>query len=118
SHLWGGQVYIVYCFWNTHVIAHSISLLFGKFQVDPFESEIGRGGQNSSPSGSSFPGYTHRDPTYEDLIIRSYVPEQSSDLALYLEYESRDRQKVHLHQQYVGLSYDFLLGIFFILIGG
>lgn len=112
SHWWGGQVDIGYSFWKTPVIAHSISLVFGKFQVDPFESEIGRGGQNSYPSGSSFPGYTHRDPTYEDLIIRSYVTEQSSDLALYLEYESRDRQKVHLNQQYVGLTYDFLLGNF------
>lgn len=118
SHWWGGQVDIGYSFWKTPVIAHSISLVFGKFQVDPFESEIGRGGQNSYPSGSSFPGYSHRDPTYEDLIIRSYVTEQNPDLALYLEYESRGRQKVHLNQQYVGLTYDFLLGNFFLQVGG
>ncbi len=118
SHWWGGQVDIGYSFWKTPVIAHSISLVFGKFQVDPFEPEIGRGGQNSYPSGSSFPGYSHRDPTYEDLIIRSYVTEQNPDLALYLEYESRDRQKVHLNQQYVGLAYDFLLGNFFLQLGG
>ncbi|WP_208861979.1 hypothetical protein [Leptospira barantonii] len=116
-HWWGGQVDIGYSFWKTPVIAHSISLVFGKFQVDPFQPEVGRGGQNHYPSGSSFPGYTNRDPTYEDLIIRSYVSEQSPELALYLEHESRDRQKVHLNQQYVGLTYDFLLGNFFLQLG-
>lgn len=118
THWWGGQVDIGYSFWKTPVIAHSVSIVFGAFEVDPFQPEIGRGGQNSYPSGSSFPGYQHRDPTYEDLIIRSYVTEQSTDLAMYLEYESRDRQKVHLNQQYVGLTYDFLLGNFFLQLGG
>ncbi|MBW0435996.1 hypothetical protein [Leptospira yasudae] len=117
-HWWGGQVDIGYSFWKTPVIAHSVSLVFGKFEVDPFQPEIGRGGQNSYPSGSSFPGYSHRDPTYEDLIIRSYVTEQNPTLALYLEHESRDRQKIHLNQQYVGLTYDFLLGNFFLQVGG
>ncbi|MDV6234886.1 hypothetical protein CH379_004485 [Leptospira ellisii] len=117
-HWWGGQVDLGYTFWKTPVIAHSVSLVFGKFQVDPFEPEIGRGGQNSYRSGSSFPGYQHRDPTYEDLIIRSYIAEQNPTLALYLEHESRDRQKVYLNQQYVGLTYDFLLGNFFLQVGG
>lgn len=118
SHWWGGQVDLGYTFWKTPVIAHSVSIVFGKFEVDPFQPEIGRGGQNSYPSGSSFPGYQHRDPTYEDLILRSYVAEQNPELALYLEHESRDRQKVHLNQQYVGLTYDFLLGNFFLQVGG
>ncbi|RHX86498.1 hypothetical protein [Leptospira stimsonii] len=117
-HWWGGQVDIGYSFWKTPVVAHSVSLVFGKFEVDPFQPEVGRGGQNSYPSGSSFPGYSHRDPTYEDLIIRSYVTDQNPTLALYLEHESRDRQKVHLNQQYVGLTYDFLLGNFFLQLGG
>jgi hypothetical protein len=117
-HWYGGQLDLGYTFWKTPVITHSISLVAGAFQVDPFEPEVGRGGQTSYPTRLNVPGYQHRDPTYEDLIIRSYVAEQDPAAALLLEYTSRDRQKVYLKQQYIGLTYDILLGNFFLQLGG
>ena len=86
--------------------------------MDPFAPELGRGGQTSYPTGTDFPGYQHRNPTFEDLIIRSYIAEQNPNLAAVLEYDSRDKQKVTLNQRYIGLTYDFLLGNFFLQVGG
>jgi len=117
-HWYGGQIDFGYTFWKTPVITHSISLVAGAFQVDPFMPEVGRGGQNSYPTGLDFPGYNHRNMTYEDGFIRSYIAEQNQDAALLLEYESRERQKVYLKQQYLGLTYDILLGNFFLQLGG
>ncbi|PJZ70180.1 hypothetical protein CH373_09910 [Leptospira perolatii] len=117
THWWGGQVDLGYSFWKTPVIAHSISIVGGAFQVDPFAPDVGRGGQNEYPTAINVPGYNHRDPTFEDQIIRSYVASNNANLATYLEYASRDRQKVHLHQAYIGLTYDILLGNFFLQVG-
>ncbi|TGL44747.1 hypothetical protein [Leptospira perdikensis] len=117
-HWYGGQVDIGYTFWKTPVIAHSISLVGGSFGVDPFEPEVGRGGQTSYPTRINVPGYNHRDPTYEDQFIRSYIANENPDLALYLDHASRDRQKVYLKQQYLGLTYDILMGNFFFQLGG
>lgn len=117
-HWWGWQADLGFSFWKTSVIAHSVSVVIGQFQVDPFAPELGRGGQTSYPTGSDFPGYQHRNPTFEDLIIRSYIAEQNPSLATFLEYESRDKQKVTLNQRYIGLTYDFLLGNFFLQVGG
>ncbi len=118
THWWGGQVDLGISFWKTPVIAHSISVVYGQFQVDPFNPDIGHGGQNNYPTRSDFPGYQHKVPTFEDQIIRSYVAEQNPNLALFLEYQSRDTQRLYLSQRYVGLTYDFLLGNFFLQVGG
>lgn len=117
-HWYGGQIDFGYTFWKTPVITHSISLVAGAFEVDPFKPEVGRGGQNSYPTGIDFPGYNHRNMTYEDGYIRAYIAEQNPDAALLLEYASRERQKVYLKQQYLGLTYDILLGNFFLQLGG
>ncbi|MGJ4790135.1 hypothetical protein [Leptospira koniambonensis] len=117
-HWWGWQADLGFSFWKTSVIAHSVSVVIGQFQVNPFAPELGRGGQTSYPTGTDFPGYQHRDPTFEDMIIRSYVAEQNPNLAALLEYDSRDKQKVTLNQRYIGLTYDFLLGNFFLQVGG
>ncbi|WP_411824778.1 hypothetical protein [Leptospira sp. 'Mane'] len=118
SHWNGGQVDLGYTFWKTPVIAHSISIVAGSFNVDPYSPEVGRGGQTSYPTGLNIPGYQYRDPKYEDQFIRAYVAEVNPDLALLLEYKSRDTQKVYLKQQYIGLTYDILLGNFFLQLGG
>lgn len=115
---YGGQIDIGYTFWKTPVITHSVSLVAGAFGVDPFSPEVGRGGQTSYPTGFDVPGYQNRNPTFEDQIIRSYVSSVDPNLALYFEYESRNRQKVYLKQQYLGVTYDFLLGNFFLQLGG
>ncbi|TGL59178.1 hypothetical protein EHQ58_09725 [Leptospira ognonensis] len=117
-HWYGGQIDFGYTFWKTPVITHSISLVAGAFQVDPFNPEVGRGGQTSYPTGLDVPGYQNRNPTYEDILIRSYVTSVDPTAAFILEYESRDRQKVYLKQQYLGLTYDILLGNFFLQLGG
>lgn len=117
-HWYGGQVDLGYTFWKTPVIAHSISIVGGYFEVNPFAPEVGRGGQSSYPTGLNIPGYNRRDPSQEDLLIRSYVNSIDSNVGTYLEYESRERQKVHLSQRYIGLTYDFLLGNFFLQVGG
>ncbi len=117
-HWYGGQIDLGYTFWKTPVITHSVSLVAGAYQVDPYSPEVGRGGQNSYPTGFDFPGYQNRNPTYEDLLIRSYIAETDPTAALLFEYQSRDTQKVYLKQQYLGLTYDLLLGNFFIQLGG
>ncbi len=117
-HWYGGQLDVGYTFWKTPVITHSVSLVAGTFGVDPFNAEVGRGGQTSYPTGLDVPGYQNRRPTFEDQIIRSYITSVDPNLALLLEYESRDRQKVYLKQQYLGLTYDILLGNFFMQLGG
>ncbi|MCW7488955.1 hypothetical protein [Leptospira meyeri] len=117
-HWYGGQVDLGYTFWKTPVIAHSISIVGGYFEVNPFAPEVGRGGQSSYPTGLNIPGYNRRDPSQEDLLIRSYVNSIDSNVGAYLEYESRERQRVHLSQRYIGLTYDFLLGNFFLQVGG
>lgn len=115
---WGWQLDLGYTFWKTPVIAHSVSVVLGQFQVDPYSPELGRGGQTSYRTGFDVPGYQHRDPTFEDLIIRSYVAETNPDLAALLEYQSRDTQRVVLNQRYIGLTYDILMGNFFLQLGG
>ncbi|MCW7494027.1 hypothetical protein ND861_15375 [Leptospira sp. 2 VSF19] len=117
-HWYGGQVDLGYTFWKTPVIAHSISIVGGYFEVNPFAPEVGRGGQSSYPTGVNIPGYNRRDPSQEDLLIRSYVNSIDSNIGTFLEYESRERQRVHLSQRYIGLTYDFLLGNFFLQVGG
>lgn len=117
-HWYGGQIDLGYTFWKTPVIAHSISIVGGYFEVNPFAPEVGRGGQSSYPTGLNIPGYNRRDPSQEDLLIRSYVNSIDSNVGAYLEYESRERQRVHLSQRYIGLTYDFLLGNFFLQVGG
>lgn len=116
-HWYGGQVDLGYTFWKTPVIAHSISIVGGYFEVNPFAPEVGRGGQSSYPTGVNVPGYNRRDPSQEDLLIRSYVNSIDSNIGTFLEYESRERQRVHLSQRYIGLTYDFLLGNFFLQVG-
>ncbi|WP_108975928.1 hypothetical protein [Leptospira ryugenii] len=117
-HWYGAQLDFGYTFWKTPVIAHSISAVIGGFEVNPYAPEVGRGGQSSYPTGFDVPGYQNRNPTYEDLIIRSYVNSVDPNLALLFEYQSRDNQKVYLSQRYVGLTYDILLGNFFLQLGG
>lgn len=117
-HWYGGQVDLGYTFWKTPVVAHSISIVGGYFEVNPFAPEVGRGGQSSYPTGVNVPGYNRRDPSQEDLLIRSYVNSIDSNIGTFLEYESRERQRVHLSQRYIGLTYDFLLGNFFLQVGG
>lgn len=117
-HWYGGQVDLGYTFWKTPVIAHSISIVGGYFEVNPFAPEVGRGGQSYYPTGLNIPGYNRRDPSQEDLLIRSYVNSIDSNVGTYLEYESRERQRVHLSQRYIGMTYDFLLGNFFLQVGG
>ncbi|EPG76018.1 hypothetical protein LEP1GSC058_0617 [Leptospira fainei serovar Hurstbridge str. BUT 6] len=116
-HWWGGQVDLGYSFWKTPVIAHSISIVAGAFAVDPYAPQVTHGGQNSYPTALDIPGYQHRNPTFEDTIIRSAVANQNPALETYLEYKSRDNQKVHLSQRYIGLTYDILLGNFFLQVG-
>ncbi|WP_210412879.1 hypothetical protein [Leptospira gomenensis] len=113
----GGQVDFGYSFWKTPVIAHSVSLVAGYFEVNPRNPEVGRGGQTRYEYDGP-PGYRNQNPTYEDLIIRSYIAEVSPLAATYLEYEYRQDRKVNLHQSYVGLTYDLLLGNFFLQLGG
>ncbi|MFB5649747.1 hypothetical protein ACE5IS_03790 [Leptospira wolffii] len=117
-HWWGWQLDLGISFWKTPVIAHSVSVVLGQFQVDPFAPELGRGGQTSYRTGSDIPGYQHRDPTYEDLIIRSYISEQNPTLAAIFEYQSREKQRVVLGQRYIGLTYDILMGNFYLQVGG
>ncbi|TGL62971.1 hypothetical protein [Leptospira sarikeiensis] len=118
AHWWGWQADIGVSFWKTPFLAHSISAVIGQFQVDPFAPELGKGGQTQYKTGSDFPGYQHRDITYEDAIIRSYIAEQNPNLATVLEYQSRDNQKVTLNQRYIGLTYDLYMGNFFLQLGG
>ncbi len=114
----GGQFDLGYSFWKTPVLSHSISIVGGYFEVNPFAPEVGRGGQSSYPTGLNIPGYNKRDPSQEDLIIRSYINSIDPNVGTFLEYESRERQKVQLTQRYIGLTYDFLLGNFFLQLGG
>ncbi|TGN19514.1 hypothetical protein [Leptospira idonii] len=116
-HWYGGQVDLGYTFWKTPVIAHSISVVAGSYQVDPYAPEVGHGGQSSFPTGLNIPGYQWRDPKYEDQFIRAYVAETDPTLALVLEHQSRANQKVYLRQQYIGLTYDILLSNFFLQVG-
>ncbi|TGK00674.1 hypothetical protein EHO59_12060 [Leptospira semungkisensis] len=115
---WGWQADLGYSFWKTPMIAHSVSVVIGQFEVDPFSPDLGHGGQNQYPTNVNVPGYEHKNPTYEDTIIRSYIAQQNPNLAAVLEYESRDNRKLHLTQRYIGLTYDILMGNFFLQLGG
>ncbi|TGK17570.1 hypothetical protein EHO61_13620 [Leptospira fluminis] len=116
-HWWGGQVDLGYSFWKTPVITHSVSIVAGSYAVDPYAPQVGHGGQNRYPSALNVPGYNHWNPTFDDLIIRSYVSNLNPTLESFLEYKSRENQKVFLSQRYIGLTYDILLGNFFLQVG-
>jgi hypothetical protein len=114
---WGGQVDLGYSFFKTPVIAHSISVSIGSYGVNPYRPEPGRGGQSILPGATDFPGYAHRPASFEDNIIRSYVASYDANLSTYLEYRSRETQNFYFTQRYVGMTYDVLLGNFFVQLG-
>ena len=117
SQHWNGiQGDIGYSFWKTSVVAHSVSLVFGNMNVRPFDPQTQQGGQNKYER-DGIPGYTNQPQTFTDTLIRSYIAEQDPNLALALEYQYRTRQYANFSQQYVGLTYDFLLGGFFLQVG-
>ncbi|HNE56437.1 MAG TPA: hypothetical protein PK079_24965 [Leptospiraceae bacterium] len=117
SQHWNGiQGDIGYSFWKTSVIAHSVSLVFGEMNVRPFDPQTQQGGQNKYDR-DGIPGYNHQPPTFGDTLIRSYIAEQNPTLATALEYQYRTRQYANFHQQYVGLTYDILVGGFFLQVG-
>ncbi|TGL85179.1 hypothetical protein EHQ68_18245 [Leptospira congkakensis] len=117
--LWGQQVDVGYSFWKTPVLAHSISVVFGKFGTDPYNigSDLGHGGQYNYKTGVNIPGYQNANISETDMMIRSAVAEANPDLALYLDYESRNNRRVHFRQQYVGLTYDMLFSNFYLQMG-
>jgi hypothetical protein len=114
---WGGQLDLGYSFFKTPVIAHSVSISIGSYGVNPYRPEPGRGGQSTLPGAVDFPGYSNRPATFEDNIIRSYIASYDPNLSAILEYQSRDTQKFYFTQRYIGLSYDILLGNFFLQLG-
>ncbi len=117
SQHWNGiQGDIGYSFWKTSVVAHSVSLVFGTMNVRPFDPQTQQGGQNKYER-DGIPGYTNQPQTFTDTLIRSYIAEQDPTLATLLEYQYRTRQYANFRQQYVGLTYDFLLGGFFLQLG-
>lgn len=118
SHWNGIQGDIGYSFWKTSVVAHSFSLVFGQYNVRPFNPPVGGGdaGQNKYDR-DGIPGYNHYPQTFTDTLIRAYIANQDPTLAALLEYQYRPRQYANFHQQYVGLTYDLLLGGFFIQLG-
>ncbi len=117
SQHWNGiQGDIGYSFWKTSVVAHSVSLVFGSMNVRPFDPQTQQGGQNKYER-DGIPGYTNQPQTFTDTLIRSYIAEQDPTLATLLEYQYRTRQYANFRQQYVGLTYDFLLGGFFLQLG-
>ena len=117
SQHWNGiQGDIGYSFWKTSVVAHSVSLVFGSMNVRPFDPQTQQGGQNEYER-DGIPGYTNQPQTFTDTLIRSYIAEQDPTLATLLEYQYRTRQYANFRQQYVGLTYDFLLGGFFLQLG-
>lgn len=121
SEWWGGQADLGYSFFKTPVIAHSFSLVMGTFGNNPYAPQGGgggRGGQRYYPSGLNVPGYDRNPISFEDALIRSYVSSENSDLNLLLTYESRPNQSVYLTQRYIGLTYDVLVGNFFLQFGG
>ena len=114
---WNGiQGDIGYSFWKTSVVAHSVSLVFGDFNVRPFDPQIQKGGQNKFER-DGIPGYTNQPQTFTDTLIRAYITNQDPTLGALLDYQYRTRQYANLHQQYVGLTYDLLLGNFFLQLG-
>lgn len=115
---WGGQVDLGYTFWKTPVIAHSISLVGGAFAVDPYNPAPERGGQRRYNTGVDFPGYRTNNPSFEDQLIRAYIAQANPNLAFVLDYEVRETRKFQLQQRYIGLTYDILLGNFFLQFGG
>lgn len=117
SQHWNGiQGDIGYSFWKTSVVAHSVSLVFGTMNVRPFDPQTQQGGQNKYER-DGIPGYTNQPQTFTDTLIRGYIAEQDPTLATLLEYQYRTRQYANFRQQYVGLTYDFLLGGFFLQLG-
>ncbi len=121
SEWWGGQADLGYSFFKTPMITHSISLVLGTFGANPYAPQGGgggRGGQRYYPSGLDVPGYDRNPISFEDALIRSYVSSIDSDLNLLLTYESRPNQTVYLTQRYFGLTYDVLVGNFFLQFGG
>ena len=114
---WNGiQGDIGYSFWKTSVVAHSVSLVFGDFNVRPFDPQTPKGGQNKFER-DGIPGYTNQPQTFTDTLIRAYITNQDPTLGALLDYQYRTRQYANLHQQYVGLTYDLLLGNFFLQLG-
>ncbi len=114
---WNGiQGDIGYSFWKTPVIAHSISAVFGNMHMRPFNPQLQQGGQNKYERDGII-GYNHDPATASDTLIRTYIAQQNPDLALFLDYRYRTRQYANFHQQYVGLTYDILVGGFFLQLG-
>lgn len=117
SSYWNGiQGDIGYSFWKTSVVAHSVSLVFGDMRMRPFDPQTQQGGQNKYDR-DGIPGYNHQPQTFEDTLIRSYIASQNPTLEAALEYQYRTRQYANFHQQYVGLTYDVLIGGFFLQVG-
>jgi hypothetical protein len=114
---WNGiQADLGYSFWKTSVIAHSFSLVLGSYRVRPFDPQVGDGGQNKYEREGIF-GYQNQPATLEDQLIRANIANQNPNLALLLEYEFRTRQYANFQQNYLGLTYDILMGNFFLQIG-
>ncbi len=116
SHWNGIQGDIGYSFWKTSVVAHSVSLVFGDYNVRPFDPQLQQGGQNKYDRGG-IPGYNNQPQTFTDTLIRAYITNQDPTIGALLDYQYRTRQFANFHQQYVGLTYDLLLGNFFLQVG-
>lgn len=116
---WNGiQGDIGYSFWKTSVIAHSVSLVFGQYNVRPFNPPYGSGdaGQNKYDR-DGIVGYNHNPPTLSDNLIRTYITNQDPTLGAYLDYQYRARRYENFRQEYIGITYDILVGGFFLQLG-
>ena len=115
---WNGiQGDLGYSFYKTKEVIMGLSLNLGRYTVNPFNPQVGSGGQNLYQDSSAFPGYQNSSPTYVDGFIRKYIAEQNPNLAFALDYYYRDRQYQTFTQNYIGLSYDLYLDGFFLQLG-
>jgi hypothetical protein len=115
---WNGyQLDLGYSFYKTNEVIMGFSLVGGAYKVNPFNPQVGAGGQNSYEDSSSFPGYQNTEPTFNDTIIRSYIAAQDPNLFALLEYDYSQRKYASFSQNYVGLAYDLYLDGFFMQLG-
>jgi hypothetical protein len=112
----GAQADLGYVFYKTDVIMQSFSIVGGYFNVEPFNPQVGSGGQNRYHR-FDFPGYQNDPATLTDNLIRAWIANQNPYLAAALDYEFRTRQKAPFHQNYIGLTYDVYLSGFFLQVG-
>ncbi|MDX1960531.1 MAG: hypothetical protein SFU98_18315 [Leptospiraceae bacterium] len=115
---WNGyQFDLGYSFYKTNEVIMGFSLVGGSYKVNPFNPQVGAGGQNEYRDSSSFPGYQYTNPRFEDTIIRAYIANQDPQLFALLEYDASQRKNQTFSQNYVGLAYDLYLDGFFLQLG-